>query len=354
MKSSYKLFTLFGIDVDMHISFIFFILFLFLLNATFAVLLSIVFVFVTLHEYSHSLVAKKLGIKVHRIVLLPIGGMAVMNIKRIKPAKEIIISLAGPMFNFLMCYFFIGIIYAFRLPFENAFDVIKQMHLTFPLIIYYSFYANFVLGVFNLFLPAFPLDGGRIFRGLLEFKFDIEKATLIAKNVSIAIVLLMLLYSLFRFDIWILLIAGFIYFGANAEYNSLVDSLYLSKVNVKSLLSHDFLVASEKERISEAIGKMQEYNRNYAVVEENLKLFDLSRIKNFNQTIGEASFKVPVLHLNNSLETALKKITYTGVPFLPVVDKGELVGVVKSSDILNFEKMAKLLKNKYVKRVLKL
>ena len=354
MKSSYKLLSLFGIEVDMHISFIFFILFLFLLNVTFALLLALVFIFVTLHEYSHSLVARKLGIRVHRIMLLPIGGMAIMDIKRIKPADEIVVSIAGPFFNFLMFYLLFALIYFMHLPFENAFEVIKQMHLSIPLVIYYSFYANLVLGVFNLFLPAFPLDGGRIFRALLEFKFNREKATLIARNVSFAIVLLMLVYSLFRFDIWILLIAGFIYFGANAEYTSLIDSIYLSKVSVQHLLSYNFLVASKEEVVKQAMNKMISYNLNYAIVEENFELFELSRVKDYEKKIGEVSIKVPVLHPSNSLETALKKMTYAGVPLLPVVDKGELVGIVKRDDILNFERMSKLLKNKYVKRVLKL
>jgi len=354
MKSSYKLLSLFGINVEMHISFILFIAFLFMLNYTFALLLLVVFVFVTLHEFSHSLVAKKLKIRVDKIILLPIGGMALMDIKKISPLKEVLIAVAGPLFNFLMCYLLIIFMYLFNLPFENAINVINEMHLSFSLLVYYSFYANLILGSFNLFLPAFPLDGGRILRAALSLKFNREKATLIARNVSFSLAFLMLVYSIFSFDIWIMIIAGFIFLGANGEYKALLDSIYLSKVKVDSLLSTDFFVAGKNEVVKEVADKMMMFRRNYAVIEDNFKLFDLSRVTNFNKTVDEEALNVPVLRLRDSLEVALNKMNLSGVALLPVVEKNELVGIVKRQDILNFEKMSKLLNNKYVKRVLKL
>ncbi len=354
MKPSYKLLSLFGIPVEAHISFVFFILILFLLDSTFALLLLTVFVFVTLHEFSHSLVAKHLGIRVDKIVLLPIGGMALMDIKKIKPVKEVAVAVAGPLFNFLMCYLLIFSMHLLQLPFENAFKVINEMSLSFPLLIYYSFYANLVLGSFNLFLPAFPLDGGRIFRAVLSLKTTREKATFIARNVSFAIAGLMVVYSLLAFDFWLLLIAGFIFIGASGEYRALMDSIYLKKVKVSRLLSTDFLVADGEEVVKDVVDKMFFYRRSFAIVKGSLNLFDLSKVVDASKTIAENSFKVPVLKPSDSAEKALHEMEKAGVPMLPVVEKGELVGVVKMRDVLAFKQMAELLKNKYVKRVLRL
>jgi len=278
-----------------------------------------------------------------------------MNITRIKPVKEIIISIAGPLFNFFTCFVLIALMQLFNLPFENSLDVINKMNLSIPLFIYYSFYANLILGSFNLFLPAFPLDGGRIYRALLSFKLGKEKATFIARNTSYAIALLLFIYSLISgFNFWLMLIAGFIYLGARGEYLALIDSIYLSKVKTRSFVSTDFLVAKKEEGVKEAIEKMRMIGRRYAVLEDDFSIFDAEKVGSLTGKLGDFSFKVPVLSLNSSLETALHKMEQVGVPLLPVVEKNELIGVVKASDIYNFEKMSRLLKNKYVKRVFKL
>src|SRR3989338_4180774 len=102
MRGAIKLFKVADISINIHVTFLL-LLFLFLtMGIRWLFLIVAIFFFVTLHELSHSLVAKKFGIKVKEITLLPIGGVASMTKMPDKPSQEFLISLAGPMFNIMV------------------------------------------------------------------------------------------------------------------------------------------------------------------------------------------------------------------------------------------------------------
>jgi len=115
MKGSIKLFKIADISINIHVTFLL-LLFLFLsMGIRWLFLIVGIFVFVTLHELSHGLVARKFGIRVNEITLLPIGGVASMAKMPDKPYQEFVISLAGPMVNiavivvfFLPLYYILG------------------------------------------------------------------------------------------------------------------------------------------------------------------------------------------------------------------------------------------------------
>src|ERR671916_578727 len=118
-SGSFKLGRAFGIDVKIHWTFHLLLLFfagygyvqsgnLFgaLLATGFVVVL---FVFVVLHEYGHSLVAQRLGIEVQDITLLPIGGVARLKSLPERPWDEVKITLAGALVNVVLAPIFFAI-----------------------------------------------------------------------------------------------------------------------------------------------------------------------------------------------------------------------------------------------------
>ena len=80
----------------------------------------------------------------------------------------------------------------------------------------YLFVVNLSLAVFNL-LPAFPMDGGRVFRALLALRMPRPRATAIAVGVGRAFALLMGLAGILLGNVLLMLVAVFVYFGAQAE-----------------------------------------------------------------------------------------------------------------------------------------
>ena len=88
MKSSWKLVSLFGIDLELHISFVlFFILFL-VFNMWFVPILIILFTSVAFHELCHSLVAQKNGMKVKKIAIsMPESTLKALERERTRLGK---------------------------------------------------------------------------------------------------------------------------------------------------------------------------------------------------------------------------------------------------------------------------
>ncbi|NQS99456.1 MAG: hypothetical protein HQ595_00100, partial [Candidatus Omnitrophica bacterium] len=95
MKGSIKLFEIFGISIKIHLTFLLLpIIFGYSYGLRGVFLIFFVFCCVTLHELCHSLQAKRFGVQVDQIILLPIGGIAGMRSIPEKPSQEFRISIA--------------------------------------------------------------------------------------------------------------------------------------------------------------------------------------------------------------------------------------------------------------------
>lgn len=224
LKSSYRLCTLFGIPIQLDLSLIV-LLFLLISNyndplyglaAGLALLVS-----VTLHELGHSLTAMAFGCRVRDITLMMLGGCATLLSMPRKAWQEFLMAAAGPAVSLLLA------LAGLLLPGAH----LSEGTLTFKgppdkFVFLQIGVLNAALFVFNL-LPAFPMDGGRILRALLQqFLMTRVKATWVASRIGRFIALLMG-FSVF-FSMWTdtfesfmlirLLIAYTIYQSAEREY----------------------------------------------------------------------------------------------------------------------------------------
>jgi Zn-dependent protease/CBS domain-containing protein len=227
MGRSFKLFSVYGIDVRLHFTFPLILLwaglqFGLIGGSTSAALFGIVviillFSLVTLHELGHSFAALYFGVPVKQIVLSPIGGLAQLERMPEKPVQEFVISLAGPAVNVAVALLLTPVIPLLGLGLtEFAAALSLNAGLTATAVFIYVFFYNIVLALFNL-LPAFPLDGGRIFRSLLAMRLNYVQATNIASLVGRGFALLLGLYGLYNGGIFMIFIAIFIYLAAGQE-----------------------------------------------------------------------------------------------------------------------------------------
>jgi len=160
------------------------------------------FVSVLLHELAHSIVALRGGTPVRSITLMMLGGVSRLE-RDVKPEREAWMAFVGPLSSGVIALF-CGAMYL--LPFSME---VRIAWLVLAVI-------NAVLAAFNL-LPAFPMDGGRVLRGLLLPRLGFRRATRIAVGVGKFMAVLFALYGLLSFNVLLVLIAGFVYMGASGE-----------------------------------------------------------------------------------------------------------------------------------------
>lgn len=168
----------------------------------------VLFACVVAHEFAHSIVARRRGGEVHEILLFPLGGVSKLERLPEAPADEFAIAIAGPLCSLALAVGAALLAVATGRPLLPP-DLIRGPWLA------RIAWANALLAVFNL-LPAFPLDGGRVFRALLERRRDLLTATRIATRVGHALAVAFVVVGLFA-DLWLVFIGVFVYFGASAE-----------------------------------------------------------------------------------------------------------------------------------------
>ena len=140
-------------------------------------LIVLLFTCIVLHELGHSLTARRYGIGVSRILLLPIGGMAEFDSIPREPKRELLISLAGPAVNFTIVALLLLI-----LPWPNDWHS-ESVEFSVRGLADLLLRINLIMGSFNL-LPVFPMDGGRVFRALLATRWPYLKATFWAATIG--------------------------------------------------------------------------------------------------------------------------------------------------------------------------
>ncbi len=168
------------------------------------------FIFLVLHEFVHSVVAKKLGYKIGKIKLLATGAMLEAESDEFSFSDEIKISISAPIFNLLISIFILGLWWINPESYNYSQDL---------------FVINLAIFCFNM-LPIFPLDGGRILLAYLSKNMERKKAVSITRAIAIFFscgMFLLFIFSLFsdpNFSIGIMAITLFV--GGISEDKSAV------------------------------------------------------------------------------------------------------------------------------------
>ncbi len=362
MNSSFKFMSIRGIDLRIHLTFPLILIWAAFQygaaagNATTGAIFGVVvilllFVLVTLHELGHSFAAQYYGVPVKQIVLLPIGGLAQMAQIPENPKQEFVISAAGPAVNVVMAVLMGAMILVFNIPLTAPFTGIS---LTFAVIFSYIFYYNIMLALFNL-LPAFPMDGGRIFRALLAMKLSYTTATLIAGNVGRALAVAMGLYGLLNGGIFLMLIALFIFSGASQEMmmvqfqqrkrrGEIPTHVYLMPGHmVQEVYSPHALVLNPNDSLEQAMQvRMQGIQNNFPVTQDGRYLgfvTEAGLVNAYKQygpdvmVYAAMSPAIKPVSLATDLVEALRRMDTWQVDALPVTDNGRLLGMITRQQI---------------------
>jgi Zn-dependent protease len=230
------------------------------------------FASIVIHEFSHSIVARKYGLPIRGITLFIFGGVAEMEEEPPSAKAEFMMAIAGPIASVLLALLF-GVVYlaAERYGWPT--------HVTG--VVAYLCGINALLAVFNM-VPAFPTDGGRVLRSILwGIKGDIYQATKSASRISLVFALMIIFFGFLNLirgnligGIWWILIGTFLFNAANASYQRLmVDRSFRGKT-VRNFMNTDPVSVPPDTTLQEFVeGYVYRYHyKMFPIAEEGMLL----------------------------------------------------------------------------------
>ena len=302
------------------------------------------------HELAHALVARRYGIPVRTISLFLLGGMAHITRESPTPRAELLIALAGPATS-LAVGAVAGLVSLALWDIAPPVAMLGMWLAT----------MNIPLGIFNL-VPAYPLDGGRVLRGILWFAGeDLRWASKIAARAGqLAAVGLLFSGVWILFDgssgalggLWLILIAWFMYAGATSSQHASAFQESLRRLTVASVMDRDFgrvqagvsVQTFAEEHLLEKPSVVAP--RSYAVYRDEF-LVGLLSMRQLGQipmqtwpstNIERAMLPIeaaPAMEPSAPALGALHLIQEEGVEHIAVMADGRLLGLVTRNELVN-------------------
>lgn len=345
MKGSLRIATVAGTGVFLHWTFFVLIVWLFVSQALGSGLMAAletlfivgaVFLCVTLHEIGHATMAARFGIRTQDITLLPIGGVARLRRMPEEPHKELAIALAGPAVNVVIAA---GIYAGMRMSGLNVVPVdlaVRQSSFLTSM-----FWFNVVVVAFNM-IPAFPMDGGRVFRALLATRRGYVDATRTAARFGQAIAVVFIVLGLM--SNWLLAFVGaFVYFSAMAESRAVEVRLLTMGATTSDAMQTRVRMLDWSDRLEDAAeatlaGAQSEFpvlleNGKTAVLTQSMLLRELKSrgpLASLGEVILSAAPEIPA---GMPLEQAMEILTRTRSSLLVVNSLNEPVGLLTAAHV---------------------
>ncbi len=372
MGTSLTLFQIRGIDVRVHWSFALILVYgavsyaasgnTFIGGALYGVLvILLLFLCVTLHEFGHALVAQHYGIKVPTITLLPIGGVASLERMPDKPVQELLIAIAGPLVNFALVFLMVPILLLVA-GYEVYFNgmtpdvglLMGNMRTPGALnLVSYLLIVNVMLALFNL-LPAFPMDGGRILRALLAMTMPYVKATRIAVFVGRIMAVIFAIWGITSGNLFLLLIAFFVYVGGKGELDSARTRRALNDVTVRTVLRPNNVRLYTSEVLGRAVDLISAtYQTDYPVMNlsgELVGILTRDRLIEGLRAVGPlgriVDYMVPVADIprasiDDPLTDVWDAMAQSGARDVAVYDDaGRFIGLISADELLELVRNA--------------
>jgi Zn-dependent protease/CBS domain-containing protein len=321
---------------------------------------------ILVHELSHAIVGRAQGIPIRRITLFVFGGMAHLEREPHTWSAELLMAIVGPITSFV-----IGIACLFAGGFalggveatpDNAIEVLSRAG-PFATILLWLGPVNIVLALFNL-VPGFPLDGGRVLRAALwGATGDLYRATRWAAGLGrvfgwllIAAGFAMVLGFNVPFfgtglvgGLWIALIGWFLNNAALMSYQTLLAKRSLRDVPVSRVMVSNFVSVAPDLTVTTLVEDylLRSEQHTFPVIEggrlagvvslEDVRKTDPAR----RDTLRVSDIMTPATQLatvtpEEDVSESLRFLSHRSVNQLPVVEDGEVRGILRREDVLKW------------------
>jgi Zn-dependent protease len=293
-------------------------------------LVLLVLLAVVAHEFGHTVVAARYGIRVRSVVLLPISGISLLDEQAQRGMDmqcEIRIALAGPAVNLALAVLIGTTILLFRpqvqllsFPWLTPFDLPRSLA-----------WSQLFVGLLNL-LPAYPLDGGRILRALLARSGDQVTATRRAVSIGQFFSLALFLCGGAVFlgsnsnNLWIMMAGVFLFLAAQLEDRSMILQAVLERVRVADALQRSADPPQEEFPVVRGTDMVGVISRQQmaASMQEGGNGYVQSAMRREYQVAGP----------QESLAAVLRRIGRSGLAMIPVVEGDYLIGIITFQNLM--------------------
>jgi Zn-dependent protease/CBS domain-containing protein len=359
LKNSFRLFTVRGIHVGIHVSWL--IIFVLLtwslavgyfpsaipgIEATLAWVLGVVasillFTSVLIHELAHSFVAKSRGLEVSSITLFIFGGVSNLASEPQSARTEFWVAVVGPITSFVIAAVSFGI--ALVMPTDELQALFGYLAI-----------VNALLGGFNL-IPGFPLDGGRVLRSIAwGITGSLRRATEIAVGAGQIVGGLFILWGVIQIfggnlinGLWIAAIGWFLQNAASSSLGQVVLMERLKDVTVADVLRPDTATITRQATVADLI---EDYllpgNRRAVPVEDGGRLVGMVTLGDIKDVPVEARDITQIgtvmggreglitVRPSEALADAVGKLTGRDLEQVPVMDGDRFVGILTRADVM--------------------
>ncbi len=373
-----RLGKLFGIDIHVDWSwFLIFFLVSWSLSATFgqfrpewtvgmrwgmAVVAALIFfASVLAHELAHALAAKSRGVPVRNITLFMFGGVANIQREPGSPVEELYITIVGPLTSlFLGAVFLVWGTGGFHTLGINI-SVASMQEGAFRMVLAWLGSINIMVGLFNL-IPAFPLDGGRIFRALIwawtkDFRRSTRYSTWLGRGIAWTMILLggamwfgaqlpFLGSGMFN-GMWMIFIGWFLNNAAISGYRQTLIQDILTDVPVRKVMQTQIPEIAYDLPVNELVNRKntESDGQTFLVTagEEVVGLVAMNEVKKSSGSPWKSvkDIMTPVRDLDfvtpdQDAAEALDRLQRLDQRQIPVILNNQIVGLLRRKDIVRW------------------
>ncbi len=296
------------------------------------------FVSVFIHEMAHSITSMNSGTKVEEISLWLFGGVSKMEDIPRDPNTEIKISAVGPLSSLAL-----GLI-----------ALLGGILMVNDILVFFLLYLSFInifLAGFNL-MPAFPMDGGRVLRAFLAKKYSYVKATKKAANIGKAFAVVFGVVGVF-INIFLIILAFFIYVAASQESKSVFVKELLSKVSVRDMMSEEVKTVHPDMSIEDFVEKVTKHQHTGFPVVSGDRIIGIITLSDSQDIPGSQISTTRVKDVmerdiicvspDDDASKVWKMMLENDLGRFPVLEDEEIVGIITRSDLMHsFEILKKV------------
>ncbi len=299
---------------------------------------------VLLHELGHSIVAQHYKLTVKSISLYIFGGISEITSEPKTPLPEFVIAFVGPLTSLVLAAFF----YILQLVFHNYAPIYAAAK--------YLAYINLILGLFNL-IPGFPLDGGRVFRAIVwgithNLRRATEIAGLLGQGIAFVFILLgawLLFQGNWINGLWIAFIGWFLETAVVGQVQQVRMYDVLAGHTVDQVMSQSCVVVPADLTLQELVNQyfLGKGERCVVVVQNGqpagfLTLHNVRKVSReqwVNTTVMQVMIpmdQVKATTPSAGLVQAMEAMGADGVNQMPVMADGQIEGMLRREDIVNY------------------